>query len=327
MRRFLFAAAAAATLCWAACPDGALAATGSSEQQPVALAIAAPGYIDTSGEVRDQRAEHQKRLDAFASDLQRDLEGSGKYHIVPISCDAGPCTAGTEASRLQKAAHTAGAKLMLTVSVHKMSTLVQWAKIEITDDEGRTIFERLLTFRGDTDQAWQKAEAFTARQILQALPGLGTNAGSSPLTKIAVFDFELEDFSAAAGLIPASAEDAGQLKRATEEVRRLLAQAEGYSVVEAGRADNASGKAPELRNCNGCEAALAGKLGAAQSLLGIVTRISRTDYAVTFKVRDARTHEVIAAVQTDLRMGASDSWNRGAAWLVKNRLLAKESHQ
>ena len=63
------------------------------------------------------------------------------------------------------------------------------------------------------------------------------------------------------------------------------------------------------------------KLGAEQSFVGIVTRISRTEYTVRFHIRDARTGTVIFNKQTDLRMGADYSWSRGAAWLIKNRLL------
>ena len=50
----------------------------------------------------------------------------------------------------------------------------------------------------------------------------------------------------------------------------------------------------------------AAKLGAEQSLLGIVTRISRTDYNVTYKLRDARTRALVAVEQTDMRAGAND---------------------
>jgi hypothetical protein len=52
-----------------------------------------------------------------------------------------------------------------------------------------------------------------------------------------------------------------------------------------------------------------------------VTRISRTEYTVRFQIRDARTGALIFNKQTDLRMGADYSWNPGAAWLIKNRLL------
>jgi hypothetical protein len=48
---------------------------------------------------------------------------------------------------------------------------------------------------------------------------------------------------------------------------------------------------------------------------------------VTFKIRDTRTGAPIAVEQTDLRIGANYSWNRGAAWLIKNRLLEKQAQQ
>jgi hypothetical protein len=76
-----------------------------------------------------------------------------------------------------------------------------------------------------------------------------------------------------------------------------------------------------LRECGGCEASIAGRFGADQSLLLVVTRVSMTDYAMTFTVRDAHSGSVISKETTDLRMGANDSWGRGAAWLVKNKLL------
>ena len=76
-----------------------------------------------------------------------------------------------------------------------------------------------------------------------------------------------------------------------------------------------------------CDVAIARKLGADQSLVGVVTRITRTDYAVTFKLRDAQTGSPIDVEQTDLRIGANYSWDRGAAWLIKNRLLEKQARQ
>jgi len=31
------------------------------------------------------------------------------------------------------------------------------------------VFDRLLSFRGDNDEAWRRAEKFAARQILESL--------------------------------------------------------------------------------------------------------------------------------------------------------------
>jgi hypothetical protein len=55
---------------------------------------------------------------------------------------------------------------LLIGGVHKMSTLVQWAKIEAIDTKTeRVMFDKLFTFRGDTDDAWRRAEAFIANEI------------------------------------------------------------------------------------------------------------------------------------------------------------------
>ncbi len=150
------------------------------------------------------------------------------------------------------------------------------------------------------------------------LPAFAANAGTSPPLKLAVFNFELEDFSAGASLPAGNSNDSEQLKRVTDEARQLLAQSGRYTLVDI---SSAAEDAVKQRNCDGCDAGIALKLGAEQSFIGIVTRISRTEYTVRFQIRDARTGALIFNKQTDLRMGADYSWNRGAAWLIKNRLL------
>jgi len=106
--------------------------------------------------------------------------------------------------------------------------------------------------------------------------------------KLAVFDFEVEDFSAAAGLVGENPTVAEQLKVATSEARALLAQSGHYQIVDTSSADAEAAKAHSLRNCSGCDAGIALKLGAEQSLVGVVTKISMTEYNVTFQIRDAR---------------------------------------
>jgi len=154
-----------------------------------------------------------------------------------------------------------------------------------------------------------------------AIPS-GAVAGSMP-TKIAVFDFELDDRSAGAGIAGDAAADAARLGAVTGEVRRLLAQSGRYVLVDVSKADGAAVRDRYLAQCDGCEAAIARKLGADQSLLGVVTRISRTEYVVRFQIRDAGSGDVILARQSGLHIGADYSWNRGAAALIKDTLLDK----
>ena len=142
--------------------------------------------------------------------------------------------------------------------------------------------------------------------------------------KIAVFDFGLEDFSAA-GATVAGPFEAKYLAQATEEAKRKLAESGRYSIVNTAGADLAAAQGHGLRNCRGCDAAIAAKLGADQDMIGVVTKISVVEYTVTVQVSDARTGAVIQTFTTNLRMGAGSSWALGAAWLMKNRVLA--SHE
>lgn len=144
-----------------------------------------------------------------------------------------------------------------------------------------------------------------------------------PPIKLAVFPFELEDFSAAAAYLPPDDIDREQLRLSTEEARRLIAESGRYQLVDVGAANDEAAKAGKLHDCGGCEVKIAAGLDADQSMLGIVTRIGRTEYAVTYKIRDARSGALVDVEQTDLRMGANVAWSRGARWLIQRRLLER----
>src|SRR5215475_5972731 len=174
-------------------------------------------------------------------------------------------------------------------------------------------------------EALMRSALFLAPVVLLASFTLADAEDSNgpPPIKLALFAFELEDFSAAAAYVPPDDIDREQLRLSTEEARRLIAQSPRYQLVDVGDVNNEAAKAGKLRYCSGCEAKIAAGLNADQSMLGIVTRISRTDYAVTYKIRDARSGELVDVEQTDLRAGANSAWSRGARWLIQRRLLDK----
>jgi hypothetical protein len=172
--------------------------------------------------------------------------------------------------------------------------------------------------------AWCKSAtaSLLCAALLAAFPA---EAASPAPIKLAIFDFEFEDFAdRSAGQTPSDTE---QLRRVTDEVRQLLAQSGRYSLIDVGSADAVAAKARTLRECNGCDADIALKLRAEQSFVGVVRRISRTEYTVRFQIRDAGTGAVIASADSGLRMGADYSWNRGAARLIKDRLLESRTQQ
>jgi len=145
-------------------------------------------------------------------------------------------------------------------------------------------------------------------------------AAKAPI-KLVVFPFELVDFSAAAAYMPPDDVDREQLRLSTEEARRLIAASGRYTLIDPGAVNDEAAKAGKLYDCNGCDAKIAADMHADQSMIGIVTRISRTDYAVTYKIRDAQSGALVDVEQTDLRAGANSAWSRGARWLIQRRLL------
>jgi hypothetical protein len=151
----------------------------------------------------------------------------------------------------------------------------------------------------------------------------GTSAELDTVTKLALFDFELEDFSAGAAQSDPK-RDAEYLARATEAARRVVAQSGRYSLVETRSANAPAVKEHRLHACGGCEAAIAAELGADRSLVGIVHRVSRTEYWIRYEIRDARTGDLVSRARTELRLGADYSWDRGARWLIDHRLLASK---
>jgi hypothetical protein len=147
-------------------------------------------------------------------------------------------------------------------------------------------------------------------------------AAADPI-KIAVFDFELNDRSAGGGVIAQDEVDAENLRKSTAEARRMLAASGRYGVVDTGGVAASVASAGGLQHCNGCDGPLARQLGADQSMVGIVTRVNRTEYAVQIVVRDAETGAVLSNEFTGLRMGANYAWPRGVKWVME-RILPRQ---
>ena len=156
-----------------------------------------------------------------------------------------------------------------------------------------------------------------------ALTPISTVASTPDPVKLAIFDFEFEDMSAAASAGDIAVSDSQHLAEVTSSVRDLFEKSGHYNLVDVGSADAAEVKARSLHRCDGCDATIAQQLGAEQSFVGVVKRITRTEYTVRYQIRDASTGAVLSSADSGLRMGADYSWSRGAVRLIKDRLLEK----
>lgn len=159
-------AAAVLALIFAGLLNGAKAYAAES------IALLPIKFLNTSAEPSDQSGEHARRLQTFDSHLVSDLSRVGTYNVVEISAEELKKSCPEENAKcLLSAARQRGAAFVLVGVIHKSSTLIlqMFVRLYSVKDEKEVLY-RDLNFRGDNDEAWQRAEAFLVEQLKGALP-------------------------------------------------------------------------------------------------------------------------------------------------------------
>jgi hypothetical protein len=162
---------------------------------------------------------------------------------------------------------------------------------------------------------------FTGLLLFTASAAAFADGGQAPV-KLAVFDFELQDVSAAAKPVETPA-DAAILQKLSDKARDIIARSGRYSLVDTRGADADPVRRHDLRDCDGCEAAIAQKLGAQQALLGVVTRVEQASYAVDIRITDAASGKLLKEERA-VFLGAADEWGSGVSTLLRHRVLSDD---
>jgi Protein of unknown function (DUF2380) len=137
-----------------------------------ALLILPLDMVDTSGETPSHAQEHEDRLVALAQYLSQALAHDGSYAII----DPSPISGQINKARTVRLSECNGCELDLARLVHadrvligkvdKVSTLIGSLDLSIVNvATGERVFSRVLSFRGDTDEAWQHAARFFVREL------------------------------------------------------------------------------------------------------------------------------------------------------------------
>jgi Protein of unknown function (DUF2380) len=146
--------------------------------EPPSLLVLNLELVDSSGEVTDQREDHERRLAAARQILASELAARDVYAVV----DPAEIQPEIDATRAHQYLHACngcevrlarevGAERVLTGHVRKVSSLVMALWIDIRDPKsGRPVVRKVLDFRGDTDEAWQRATLYLVNQLEQLPP-------------------------------------------------------------------------------------------------------------------------------------------------------------
>jgi hypothetical protein len=143
------------------------------------------------------------------------------------------------------------------------------------------------------------------------------------VVKLAVFDFELEDATPAAALLGETARNEAAMEKVSVDARQMLAKSGRYLLVDVSDASAQPVKEKSLRNCEGCEAGIALEAGAEQALIGVIKRVTQTDYYVQVQITDARTGKVLNQQSANFA-GGPDGWSSGVRMLLKHQVLSFE---
>jgi hypothetical protein len=141
--------------------------------------------------------------------------------------------------------------------------------------------------------------------------------------RIAVFTFEFEDLTPAAVLLKQPVDSATTMEKVSSAAREELAHTGRYTPVDVSKVEAGAVADKSLSDCNGCEASLAAQLGAQQSMIGQVRKVTETDYYVVIRIRDASTGKVLDQEEA-LFAGDQSGWPTGVRMLIRHQVLPNQ---
>ena len=135
------------------------------------VAVADFDFVDSSGEARDQAAQHGTDMKALKADIIAKLSTSGKFAADALRCKQAVCSADSlDQDSIATAARAQQAQFVVFGGVQKISTLIQFGQVRVMDvASGKSVLSRAITFRGDDQAAWQHASDYVSQMIIEDL--------------------------------------------------------------------------------------------------------------------------------------------------------------
>jgi hypothetical protein len=135
---------------------------------------------------------------------------------------------------------------------------------------------------------------------------------------LAVFDIELINTS----LEPERPDEAARLVMLTSMLRERLGALGRFRVVDIAPLRERIARAPELRNCNGCDLDFGRDLGAEVVAVASVQKVSNLILNINLALKEVPSGAILSGGSIDIRGNTDESWQRGLDRLLRNQGLA-----
>ncbi len=162
---------------------------------------------------------------------------------------------------------------------------------------------------------------------LAAVPAAATPKPVAKPARVAVFDLELYDTSLEGELRGRDAAETDRLEQLTGLLRAAVAERADMTMVDISPLRDRLAAMPALYSCSGCEAKLAGELGADRSVSGFVYKISTLILYITMAVRDTGSGKLLEEASVSIRGNTDESWRHGLESLLQRRLFKPDQPQ
>lgn len=159
--------------------------------------------------------------------------------------------------------------------------------------------------------------------VLMCICFAATTVAAREPSPTAAFRFGFDDTSLQGQMQGPEPAEQHRLVALDAELRTMLVASGCCSMVDLQGVANQA-QDVDARTCHGCDVDLARKAGARISVTGWVQKVSNLILNINLVARDVATGQVIDAGSVDIRGNTDESWSRGLAYLLRNRLHPSE---
>jgi Protein of unknown function (DUF2380) len=137
----------------------------------------------------------------------------------------------------------------------------------------------------------------------------------------AIFPFTLDDTSLQGEMQGRDSADQQRLARLDTQLKELLIHSGCCAPVSLAPVASQL-QASNLQACGNCAVDFARKAGAQLAVTGWVQKVSSLILNINLVIRDVSTGKMLSAGSVDIRGDTDESWSRGLAYLMRDRLMA-----